>query len=226
MAVRLRPPNEQIVELVGLLDLGVEKLSQAAKALEARDDILLQPSQLVLALSGVLDRQNAESLVRQLLSLNGLTRRFTVQVEEIVEGLKSPLSEAMPDAVAFKNAWGSVEKVLIQLLKSKSVRLAATVIELSYDYANLVRNVRILTDIRPLYDEAAEKIEGAVISHTMRLHYDSAGGEHDLSLAMDEKDILNLMEQCKRAMKKSQTAKSTVGFPSFISGQPSEIAND
>jgi len=115
--------------------------------------------------------------------------------------------------------------VLIRLLKCRPVRLAATAIELSYDYANLVRNVRILSDIRPLYDEEAEKIEGAVISHTMRLHYDSADGEHELSLAMDEKDISNLMEQCKRALKKSQTAKASVHFPSIISGQPAEVAN-
>jgi|GEM_PF-4430211 len=94
MAVRLRPPEEQIDELVGLVDLGVGKLSEAANVLDDCGEVLLQPAQLVAVLINVLGRENAESLVRQLLSLNGLTRRFSVKAEEIVESLKTPLIES------------------------------------------------------------------------------------------------------------------------------------
>jgi hypothetical protein len=81
-------------------------------------------------------------------------------------------------------------------------------IELVYDYANLLRRTRVLTDIRPLFNNAADQIEGAVVSYTLRLRYDSADGEHELSIALDESDIRILADQCDRALTKATTARA------------------
>jgi hypothetical protein len=114
------------------------------------------------------------------------------------------------------------------VLDSKLIRMSATANELSYDYANLTRHIRILSDIRPLFNEHAESIEGAVISHTLRLQYDSADGEHELSLALDEEDIAKLMRQCERALKKSSAARKLMeekaGVPTILPGQDAGAA--
>ncbi len=101
--------------------------------------------------------------------------------------------------------------------------MASTAIELSYDYANLLRRTKILTDIRPLFNESADEIEAAVVSYTLRLRYDSADGEHELSIALDESDIKTLAAQCERALMKSATARSlmtdTCGVSVTVSGE-------
>jgi hypothetical protein len=106
------------------------------------------------------------------------------------------------------------------------VSLAAKAIELSYDYANLLRRTRILTDIRPLYNDSADCIEAAVVSYTLRLRYDTADGEHELSIALDEADLRTLMAQCERAMTKAKTARDVLAgrcnISIAISGETSD----
>ena len=108
-------------------------------------------------------------------------------------------------------------------MEHKNVRIAATALELAYDYANLLQRTRILTDVRPIYNKPADRIEGAVISFTMRLKYSNADGEHDLSIALDEEDIETLCEQCQRAIVKAMTARSLMAdsckVPVLISGE-------
>ena len=138
------------------------------------------------------------------------------------------LNEGLPDNDRCDAAVDSLGAAFQSVLDCKLIRMSATANELSYDYANLVRNIRILSDIRPLYDEHADVIEGAVISHTMRLHYDSADGEHELSLALDEGDIAKLIQQCERSLKKSVAAKKLMEekarISTILSGQDAGAA--
>jgi hypothetical protein len=62
----------------------------------------------------------------------------------------------------------------------------------------------------------------------LRLQYDSADGEHELSLALDEEDIAKLMRQCERALKKSSAARKLMeekaGVPTILPGQDAGAA--
>ena len=102
-------------------------------------------------------------------------------------------------------------------------RIVANALNLSYDYANLYLRARIITDIRPLFSKDAESIEGAVISYTLRLSIRSANGQNELSMAMDEADVLDLAQQCDRAFKKAHTArkimKMQAEIPTVITGE-------
>ena len=86
---------------------------------------------------------------------------------------------------------------------------------------------RIITDIRPIFNDDATDIDASVISYTLRLNYDNPEGNHSLSIAMDESDIEELIQQCNRAFSKAQLSKdrmrNTAGIPTIISGeQPDE----
>ena len=146
--------------------------------------------------------------MRQLLSLHGVVRQSGLTVDKVVTGLRSAIEQQGPDVDISLAAWGKIEGTLVELIAERSVRLAATAIELAYDYANLLKRTKILTDIRPLYDVTGDEIEGAVVSYTLRLRYDSADGEHELSIALDDDDIQQLAKQCARAIHKAKAAKA------------------
>ena len=97
--------------------------------------------------------------------------------------------------------------------------------ELSYDYANLIRDIRIVTDLRPLFDEQGGNVEAGVVSHTLRVNYSSEDGRHELSLALDLQDIEKLKKQCDRAILKAITVRdafrSAIEKPCMISGEES-----
>ena len=168
---------------------------------------VLRPQELLETLSGPLD-DDAEPLARQLLSLQGLVRQTGLPVDEVFSGIRGAVERQGQEVSIDTNAWANVEEIVKELVRDQSVRLASTAIELAYDYANLLRQTKILTDIRPLFNETADEIEAAVISYTLRLRYDSADGEHELSIALDESDVKTLAVQCARALSKAATAQA------------------
>jgi len=173
---------------------------------------LLNPDELLGAIKENLgsDEPAADSLMRQALSLNGLIRQTGMRPDAILNGVSSAIerdSNWPPEEIA---SWNAIEPEFCKLLDLNAFRLAAATIDLSYDYANLFRNGRIITDVRPIFTGDASAIEGAVISFTLRLRFDSVDGGHELSIALDQGDIEDLLQQCQRALLKSQTARATI----------------
>ena len=222
MSLQLRVSKHQLADLKMISDLGPDCLVKVEQKLKSLPNPTLRPQDL-LAKVGEALKQDAESLVRQLLSLQGLVRQTGLAVEEVLSGIKAAVQRQGQEVGLELASWERVEGEVQKLVEETSVRLAATAIELAYDYTNLLRRVKILTDIRPLFDRPAEQIEGAVVSYTLRLHYNSADGEHELSVALDEGDIRTLRAECDRAIKKAATAKSLITekcqIPVALSGE-------
>jgi len=225
MSLQLRATKHQLADLKRISALGTDRLSQVQQRLCKLGKHMLRPQDLLEAVGELLEA-DAEPLVRQLLSLQGLVRHSGSSVEEVISGIRGAI-EQQGDEIDFDTAdWKGVEDIVKALVQDQSVRLAATAIELAYDYANLLRRTKILTDIRPLFNKAGSEIEGAVVSYTLRLWYDSADGGHELSIALDESDIETLATQCNRALKKAATAKSLLAEKCSIAVTISGEAND
>jgi hypothetical protein len=65
-------------------------------------------------------------------------------------------------------------------------------------------NVRILTDIRPIFSESGEA-SAAVIIHNLRIGYHQDSKHQDFYVALDTDDIKKLKEAIERAEKKTAT---------------------
>lgn len=221
MSLQLRATKHQLADLKQICELGTDRLAKLQQELAKLPNPTLRPQDLLADVSKILGG-DAEFLVRQLLALQGLIRRTGLPSEEVLGGIRDAIGRQGQEVGLENEAWAVVEPVIKCLVEEKSIRLVATAIELAYDYANLLRRIKILTDIRPLFDKPADRIEGAVISYTLRLHYDSADGEHELSIALDEADIRTLMVECGRAITKTATAKSLMAdkcqIPVALSG--------
>lgn len=206
MSLQLRPNKHQFADLKRISELGQARLAQVRAQLSSLRTTLARPKTLLAEVAKVVSEEDAEGLVRQLFALQGIVLQGGQSLDDVMAGLRAAVQ--LSDSGIEIDAWTAVEGEVRSLIEEPCVRLGAKAIELSYDYANLLRRTRILTDIRPLYNESADAIEAAVVSYTLRLKYDTADGEHELSIALDEGDIRTLVAQCERAIAKAKTAQA------------------
>jgi hypothetical protein len=225
MSLQFRASKGQLADFKRIAELGSGRLDEVRERLRQLDKPTLHPQELFDIVRELL-ADDSEPLVRELLSFQGLVRQTGRSLDDVISGMRSAIERQGAEVGLNSTAWGGVEEAVKLLAQEKSVRLAARAIELAYDYANLLRRTKILTDIRPLFSEDAGTIEGAVVSYTLRLHYNSADGEHELSIALDEEDVRTLILQCNRALKKAATSKSVMtdncSIPVAVSGESSD----
>jgi hypothetical protein len=225
MAIQIQLNKSQLVDLKAILDLGPEVVGRVVHRIEQLEPAPLAPAELQTAIREVVENQSAaDSILKQALSLASLQRRRKLDAGEVIAGIRHGLrTTASPWDSAMLERWGAIEPSFRALISSSKVQTTAKALDLSYDYANLLQTTRIVTDIRPVFDNDVTRIDGAVISFTLRLNYDNVEGSHSLSIAMNQADVESLRQQCEKALKKSALARDTIaGLPLRVTISGSE----
>lgn len=202
------------LRLIGQLDQ--ESVRSVKDALSATSDRIERPERLAVIASDRVELEVAEAIVRQLLHLQSTSRRTGYSVAELIEIQSAQIHQYVPDESGDRALALAGLTILNELSCVSAIVKTAKAIELSYDSDNLLQRTRILTDVRPLYSDDAQSIDGAVVAHTLRLRYDSAGVDHELSLALDSSDLQRLIEDCQRALVKEQTAQQKLCKPAKV----------
>ena len=218
MVIKIQINRSQVADLKKIIELGPEALNEVVDSIEKCDPAPFTPAELQTAIREVIKDSSSvvDSILRQMLPLASLKRRKKLESVAIVEAIRDGLKAATPkidDTVLAK--WGELEPAFVRLLSSRRVETIAKTLNLSYDYANLLQTTRIVTDIRPIFDNEVTSIDGAVVSFTLRLSYDNNEGNHGLSLAMNQTDVKALRDQCDRALKKGALAQETIAKLQF-----------
>jgi len=229
MPPQLRLHSSQVADLAEIRDTPLPTLAAITERLRNAATRPIRPKELhreVVEVLGPNKSDAANKLMRPLLALQAIIRQRRLQPDEAIEAVRLALQATDPPWEREQlDRWGQVEPAFKQLLTSPAVRLVSITLDLMYEHENLLQSVRVVTDIRPVYTEDADRIEGSVVSHTLRLRYDSTEGDHSISIAMDEADIRELERQCKRALLKAQTARALMTdkaeVPTIISGDES-----
>jgi predicted amidohydrolase len=108
---------------------------------------------------------------------------------------------------------------LAALLGAECVTLFAHAQDLLSEHDNVLAEARVLTDIRPLFNEnQPDLIEGAVIGHHLRLRL-LGRDPRTVDVALDDVDLARLAEAIERASLKEKRLRSAVqdmGVPLVI----------
>jgi hypothetical protein len=190
--------------LVSKLNAG--QIEAVRKLLSGNDQRIERPERLAVIASESIDLPTAEAIIRLLFDLHNVVRRSEESAASLLAFQESQLLDLKQPEMT-SEAISGIE-VLRELADVAAVARTAKAIELSYDCDNLLQRSRILTDVRPLFSDDAQEIQGAVVAHTLRLRYDSAGTDHEISLALDSSDLRRLIEDCERALQKERTAQA------------------
>lgn len=212
MTPQLKLQKQHLDDLQCIREIGETNLKHVLSEVQKLPVAPVHPKELQSTISKALggDEANADTLIRQLLSLHGLRRQLGLETAEVFAGLDSGLRESGWEMEELKK-WEPASGIFKMLFDVPVVQLSAKALDLSYQHSHLLQRAQIITDIRPIYNGDATEIQGTIISHKFLLRYDDIEGEHVLSLAIDEKDIQSLIRQCGRALKKASTAKIQLG---------------
>lgn len=93
---------------------------------------------------------------------------------------------------------------LERILSDERLISAAKVLDLRSTYERVVHVSRVVTDVRPLFDDSANpEVLGSTIVHTLELTTFGTKGLEDWFAAVDEDDLQSLKTQIERALAKS-----------------------
>lgn len=87
----------------------------------------------------------------------------------------------------------------------------------------LLREAKILTDVRPVFNSEGDAVTQVVVSHTLHVIYQEGGKDDEIHLSLDAVDIATLKRLCERAERKAKVIKEGLAkteWPTTILQEP------
>ncbi len=98
-----------------------------------------------------------------------------------------------------------------EILSIQSLDLVSRAHDVLTEHACVYSTSRILSDIRPVFgNDVTVQPLGAVLVHMLSMVYVNAGRRENVVIALDEKDVDELLSVLDRAKKKAKTLKETL----------------
>jgi len=154
-------------------------------------------------------------IVSLLMRLALIQRRLGVEAEDLLQSLDfSQIVDQWSETDEL--AWMQRRDIIIHALSSdSSLALDAKAGELLLEQSNIFCSTRIITDIRPVFNDSATNLQGFVTFHTLSIAFHNEGTQREIRFALDSNDLCDLKNQIIRAETKEDslnTALSESGF--------------
>jgi hypothetical protein len=152
--------------------------------------------------------KEAREIVQTLLSLYSARTGMDMTVDLFVTEL---LTAAKQVQAREPQPLETLQKTLSDLLSVRPLSMISKARGIHADHENTFCTVRILTDLRPVFDvDVREDPVGFVIAHILKLGYHHSGNHTTLHIAMDKVDIDTLLLALQRAKAKAATLVATI----------------
>lgn len=202
-------PEEHINGLGKILALSVEDSVLAAAALEKAKSLSIRElSANVKAALPSLTPEDSREVVGTLLSLYSARTSADQRVDPFVTDL---LAAAKMVRTGETKPPETSHQVLKNLLSVQPLSMISKARGLHTDHENTFCQVRILSDLRPVFDvDVKEEPVGFVMAHVLKLGYHHAGKHTSLHIAMDKSDIDSMIVALSRAKDKAATLSRVI----------------
>lgn len=217
----LQVPKADEEPLRKLIDLAPEKMVALKAALsKAPPGLLLRDWAKKIADDAHIPTEDTLGMIRVLAKLYGERPPASAElggfVDEVAEAAEAA-GLAPPTA-----GWDRFRSDLVELLSvGGSLSVTAKALEVMAEHERILCNARILTDIRPVFDEATKVPPAALIIHNLRIRYHHEGNfneTREFFVALDGDDLRRLQTIIDRAVDKENALRSLLrnaGVPSL-----------
>ena len=176
----------------------------------------------VLVEQTALEDRSASKIVDSLLAFHALRRSLRIDAKRTVELIHQAVQkQATPKWVqAYGSDWEKARSILVELFDPANPFASLEKgLQLAYSYQNVLTGVRLLTELRPVFDASGESVARGLITFVLSLEY-SDGTTRRLDLALDATDVSELKRLCGRAEKKATALAESVAqaWPTTIVG--------
>lgn len=185
----------------------VDALSEAKPALEQSDF-----SRHVTERLAQIDESIAQSLVSEIFNMSAAMAMMDLRSEEFISAVLKAVSSGKTKRLALsEDQKGILRDRLSNILSGrKGLDITTKAAGVMLDQHRTFYSAKILTDVRPVFDEEAKLVDAAVIVHNLRIHYGQDGDHKDFYVALDKSDIEELRQALERADAKAKTLEGVL----------------
>jgi len=158
----------------------------------------LLPDELSKTLSKKLDLDEIEleALIDMVFSLFGFKERYEIELKEFANGIVEALKHTKNKNLKIdENTYNR----LIEVLSASGnfiITLKAT--DMLKERERLIMDSRIITDIRPIFNESSEVV-GSIVIHNLNINYTEGEITKEIYFALDKSDLKLLKENIQKA---------------------------
>jgi hypothetical protein len=188
-----------------LMGLAPDQIDRLIAAMGAEPPRLLHAEFASKVASKLVDlpAERVTAIVLAFLSLSLGREETRISVQEFAEGVSYSPQLNLTE-MQRKSLVSLVKQVLEQPAVVATAKAWTLLVENEHNFAE----VRVVTDLRPVFTDGADSPENALIVHLLRItHGDRQGNLSDLVFALDDVDVLKLQDALSRAQAKSSSLK-------------------
>jgi hypothetical protein len=208
-----RVPEESYEGLGILAGLGRERIEKLIERLSAEPltlDFGAVAARLALSVGAPVGEMETV-LSSALIPLNQICYKYGQSAKEFVSNLVDLVEEqASSDWLERHGAtWPEAGRGLEPLFApGKFLRLASKAVDLLYERPALLLDFRVLTELRPLYDEEVSTIRALIQTNTLVIEYHQGEERRSLHMSIDSDDLRLMGDQLARVLKKNELVSS------------------
>jgi hypothetical protein len=160
------------------------------------------------------------SEVEQILVALQNIRRWMLALHKTASGIVESIGEDFREHVSEEEGqvnlerWVAARDIIRDAIQALSgdhpLNLARKSERLSYAHQSILTEVRIITELRPVFTEAGDSIVQSVVVNTLLIDYVEAGQSRRLAVGLDAADVTTLGRVAQRAEIKVATIKEAV----------------
>jgi hypothetical protein len=170
------------------------------------------------------------TILLPLLNYHATRTRLKVSPAEMADLVTGVLRRSTSaEAESRLNRWESARAKVVgaaeQLNDDHPLAVAAKSLRIVSAHQFDLAEIRILTDVRPVFNQAGDKIVQSIISHILSIDYHDGRGHHVIQFSLDGEDVAQLKESCERAARKAAIVKhdlKTAPWPVSVFRDPTE----
>jgi hypothetical protein len=103
--------------------------------------------------------------------------------------------------------WERHKQALDRILSSEPISLISKIADLALTHDNHLHEAKILTEMRPVFDDSRGKIRAFIVYNELMLFYHDSDKERALTISLSIEDLEALKAGVDNALKKTQIAR-------------------
>jgi len=205
-------PDEAYAVLQSLIRLSEADFNSLLEALKKARPAVSPDSfcENVAALMPKADSAIIENIISELFAMDLVRDDKDFSIDEFVKLVSERLEATKSDQFTFnENDRHTFEERLTKIFGArKTLGISSKALDLLTDQDRVFFSSKIITDVRPVFNDEGSAVEASVIVHNLRIHYGQDNDHKDFYVTLDTGDIQKLRSVLDRAEIKAEYLKT------------------
>lgn len=157
-----------------------------------------------------LPRETVEPIVNELFPLNEAPSSWELSIADFATMIAQATFEQTPKGSSLTEEQRDLlASRLAQLLQhSAPIRISSKAEDILTDTERVFYSAKVLTDVRPVFDEEGKRVQAAVLLHNLRIHFGQENDHRNFFVTLDTGDIKLLRDVLDRADQKAEALEA------------------